>query len=166
MKLKFLSSCAIAFLAAVLLASTPVEQAGAHHGSAPHFDPDDIVTLVGAVKELRFVNPHSWLHFEVENSDGATVEWRCELAGATLLTRRGWSAETLIPGEPIRVTGAMARREDNACAIRSLILADGTDISSGDLPGSESQPELVASVAAVDARPRYLDNGQPNLSGG
>ena len=144
----------IALLVVTLSVLVSAPQASAHHGSAPHFDPDDLVTLDGAVKELRFVNPHSWLHFEVESPDGGPVEWRCELAGATLLTRRGWSAETLIPGEPIRVTGAMARREDNACAIRSLVLADGSDISNGNLPGSESQPELVASDSAIDARSR------------
>jgi hypothetical protein len=154
------------FVAAVVLVSSLVRQADAHHGSAPHFDPDDLVTLDGVVKELKLVNPHSWLHFEVEGADGSLVEWRCELGGATLLGRLGWSSETLIDNEPIRITGARARREDNACAARSIILADGTDIANGEPLDGGSRSELVASTAEADARPRYLDNGQPNLSGG
>ena len=148
------------------IASVSAAIADAHHGSAPHFDPDDLVVLDGIVKELKFVNPHGWLHFEAEGADGTVVEWRCELSGATQLRRLGWTPDTLLPGEPIRITGARARREDNACATRSLILADGTDIANGEPLDGRSRPELVATAAEADARPRYLENGQPNLSGG
>lgn len=149
-----------------LLGLTVLGQTVAHHGAAAHFDPDDIVTLEGVVKELKFVNPHGWVHFEVEDVDGSAVEWRCEIGGATILGRLGWSADTLIPGEPIRIIGERARREDNACATRSIILADGTDIANGEPLGGGFRPEIVASAEQAEARLRYLDNGQPNLSGG
>jgi hypothetical protein len=68
----------------------------AHHGSAPHFDSDDVVNLDGTVTQLNFVNPRSFVHLEVGEADGSTAEWRCELSGASQLRRFGWSRNTLL----------------------------------------------------------------------
>lgn len=154
---------ALALMAVLVLG--PGLQASAHHGSDPHFDPDDPVTLTGTVTELRFVNPHSFLHFVVAGVDGETVEWRCEMGGATRLGRSGWTSETLTPGESVTVSGPRARREEHSCAARSIILANGTDIGGGArIDGTEAQAR-VADARDAERRPRYLDNGQPNLSG-
>ena len=156
-------SSIVAFMGVLIL--TVGVQTHAHHGSAPHFDPDDPVTLTGTVSELRFVNPHSFLHFDVVDADGETVEWRCEMGGATLLGRLGWTNETLTPGQSITVSGPRARREANSCATRSIMLADGTEIGGGArIEGTETQA-VVADAGESGQRPRYLENGQPNLSG-
>ena len=157
------SPSTIAYAAALML--TPGSPAHAHHGSAPHFDPDDPVTFAGTVSELRFVNPHSFLHVEVVGTDGETVEWRCEMGGATGLGRLGWTNETLAPGQSVIVSGSRARREDNSCAARSIVLADGTEIGSGNrIEGTEART-IVAAAGDAAQRPRYLESGQPNLSG-
>ena len=149
-------------MAATLLAAAT---AYAHHGSAPHFDPDDPVTVEGTVSELRFVNPHSFLHFDVIDASGETVEWRCEMGGATNLGRLGWTSETLTAGQSVTVSGPRARREANSCAVRSIVLEDGTEIGGGvQLEGTEARA-TVADVQVIAERPRYLANGQPNLSG-
>lgn len=137
----------------------------AHHGAAPHYDPDDLVTLEGTVAELRLVNPHSFLHVDVIGADGMTVEWRCEMGGATLLGRLGWTSETLTPGQPITLVGERARREEYSCAADSIALADGTEIGNGARIEGTQPRTIVADVADAALRPKYLDNGQPNLSG-
>ncbi|MCZ0952710.1 MAG: DUF6152 family protein [Rhodospirillaceae bacterium] len=154
-------------IAALALASMTAAAvtAYAHHGSAPHFDPEDPVTVEGTVSELRFVNPHSFLHFDVIGADGETVEWRCEMGGATNLGRLGWTSETLTAGQPVTVTGPRARREANSCAVRSIVLADGTEIGGGaQFEGTETRA-TVADAQDTARRPMYLANGQPNLSG-
>ena len=153
------------FALAAALILGPVSQADAHHGSAPHFDPEDPVTLEGTVSELRFVNPHSFLHFDVIGANGETVEWRCEMGGATNLGRLGWTSETLTAGQSVTVSGPRARREANSCAARSIVLADGTEIGGGaQLEGTEARA-TVAEAQDTAQRPMYLANGQPNLSG-
>lgn len=135
----------------------------AHHGSTPHFDRDNTVELRGTVTDLKFVNPHAFVHFSVENDDGTTAVWRCELSGATTLRRQGWTAETLLPGQLINIAGAMARREANACLMDTISLDDGTVISNDTIRRFGELP--VADKSATQDRPRYLENGQPNISG-
>lgn len=155
----------ITFVGAIPLALGSFAQVYAHHGSAPHFDPDDVVSLDGTVIQLRFVNPHTFVHFEVSEADGSTTEWRCELSGASQLRRFGWSRDTLVAGEEIRIVGERARREANSCDTQSIRLADGTDLSRGVyIQGTTEQPRIAGATDAT-LRPRYLENGQPNVSG-
>ena len=152
------------FMMALVL--NPGSQLFAHHGSAPHFDFDDLVTLEGVVTEMHFVNPHSWVHLDVVDSDGLTTSWRCELAGAIQLTRRGWYPDTLAAGHSVRIVGARARREGNACAMETMTLSDGREVlAGGRIEGEAAPAPIVASAAEVSSRPLYLPNGQPNISG-
>ena len=149
-----------------ILTLTPVTHLSAHHGAAAHFDPDDLVTLDGVVTEMRFVNPHAFVHFDVTDESGEIAVWRCELTGATLLRRRGWTPETLVPGQRISLIGAKARREDHSCAVESMVFDDGTAVLGGDrIEGAELR-STVADTSTMPPRSRYLGNGQPNLTGG
>jgi hypothetical protein len=137
--------------------------ASAHHSAVPHFDTSQQIVLDGVVTDFQFVNPHGYFYFDVTSESGEISNWRCELAGATGLRRRGWTEETLVPGQRITVNGSPARREDNHCFTSSFTLEDGTEISrNADLNLLESA--TTAEDEAED-RPQYLDNGQPNLSG-
>lgn len=150
----------LAVIAALIGASVP---ARAHHGSTPHFDPEDPVTLQGVVTDLRFVNPHAFVYFDVTDENGDVAEWRCELSGATTLRRLGWTPETLVPGQAMEISGTRARREDNACLMSAITLADGTAISNETIRRFGVLP--VADSGGISERPRYLANGQPNISG-
>ena len=159
------SSSTALLVHAAFLTVAPAAQVNAHHGAATHYDSDDLVTLDGTVAELRFVNPHSFLHVNVIGADGETVEWRCEMGGATQLGRLGWTSETLTPGQPITLVGETARREENACAADSIVLANGTEIGNGARIEGTAARAIVADAADSTPRRKYLDKGQPNLSG-
>jgi hypothetical protein len=148
--------------------------AHAHHAAAPHFYLDQTITLEGVITEWKFVNPHSYVYLDVTDDDGVTSNWRCSLTTITRLTRRGWTAETLKPGQRVTLTASPARREDNHCFFRSLQFADGITIESGEdiagklgtgdhSPGT-GQPTVAVAEAAPEYQ-RYLPNGQPNLHG-
>src|ERR1700733_15149508 len=65
------------FVAALLFA--PV-RSFAHHSFAAEFDGTKPVTLKGKVTEFEWVNPHSWVHVDVTDENGNTVNWACETA--------------------------------------------------------------------------------------
>ena len=50
----------------------------AHHGFGT-FAMNQDIELTGTITRLDYVNPHSWVHFNVTDKDGTTAEFRCEL---------------------------------------------------------------------------------------
>jgi hypothetical protein len=149
-------SCRLA--AIVAMACAPAGLATAHHGII-NFDLNKELEVTGTVAELAFVNPHSWLYFDVTAADGRVTRWRCELRGATVLRRSGWSEEMFAPGTPITVTGAPDRFEPNTCYVGSIAFADGTRIDRyGQIARSAKAP-------AATERPARRPDGQPNIAG-
>lgn len=140
----------------VLLLLCPL--ASAHHGIA-NFDLNKDVGFTGVIRDIAFVNPHSWLYVDVTNPDGSVTAWKCELRGATVLRRSGWTKEMFVIGSEVTLTGAPDRFDSNTCYMGSIAFADG---SSMDRYG-----QLVAAAPIVDAtnRPATLANGRPNLAG-
>jgi hypothetical protein len=130
--------------------------AWAHHGVA-NFDLNKEITVSGTVARIDLVNPHSWLYLDVAGDAGGVVRWRCELRGATVLRRSGWSPEMFKAGTTITITGAPDRFEPNTCYLGSAAFADGTRI---DRYGQISRPP-----AASVGRPLRHASGVPNLAG-
>jgi hypothetical protein len=130
----------------------------AHHGVA-NFDLNTELEITGTVTRIAFVNPHSWLYLNVTGKDGQTSAWRCELRGATVLKRSGWSPEMFAPGTRVTITGSPDRFEPNTCYLGTVVFADGTRI---DRYGQIKRP--VPPPASAE-RPARLANGRPNFSG-
>ena len=78
---------------------------------------------------------------DVAGEDGRVVPWRCELRGATVLRRSGWSPEMFKAGTTITITGAPDRFEPNTCYLGSALFADGTRV---DRYGQLSRPAAAA----------------------
>ena len=89
-------------LAALLLASPAL----AHHGFAGRYDEEHPVTVTGTVVDLQFINPHSFISFEVTDKNGKTERWQAELGSAGQLhLREGWTRTTLKAGDKITIVG-------------------------------------------------------------
>jgi hypothetical protein len=146
-----------AIAVAVILAGGP---ASAHHGIA-NFDVNREIRITGTVTELLLVNPHSWLHLDVTGPDGRVARWRCELRGASVLRRSGWSPGMFAPGTKVTITGAPDRFTPNTCYLGSALFDDGRRI---DRYGQLRAPAGPAPSAAR-GRPARLPNGRPNLGG-
>ena len=131
--------------------------AHAHHGIA-NFDLNTDIELVGTVTEVDFVNPHSWLYLDVAADDGTATPWRCELRGATVLRRSGWSEDMFPAGLEIRITGSPDRRDPTTCYLGTAFFPDGRSV---DRYGQLTEP--VREVPAD--RPVRLANGDPNIAG-
>jgi hypothetical protein len=114
-----------------------VHPAFAHHSFSAEFDADQPVTLHGKITGMEWINPHSWLHMEVENEDGTTTEWMIEGATPNTLLRRGFTRDAVQPGIEITVIGYRARNGANRANGRDLILADGSRLFMGS-PGTNA----------------------------
>ena len=134
--------------------------ASAHHGII-NFDMNREVDVAGVVTRLAFVNPHAWLYFDVTDRNGRVTAWQCELRGATVLRRSGWSPDMLAPGTRIRVTGAPDRFEPNTCYLGTVAFEDGTRV---DRYGQITRATSSQTTAAIE-RPLRLPDGQPNIAG-
>ena len=147
-----------AVLVAILL-TVPVlvERADAHHG-AGLYDMRKNVELAGKLTRLDFVNPHSYVYFDVVGNDGKVLAMKCEMRSATTLRRSGWSPDMFKPGVSIKVTGHPHREDPTACTVETLTL--------GDKPTLERYQQL-SDAKSVDRtkRPLRLPNGKPNLAG-
>lgn len=135
-----------------------------HHSSAPHFDSSKEVNVAGTITELKLVNPHAYVYFDVTEA-GETANWRCELSSATQLKRWGWSKELFAPGQTIEVTGTPARREDNVCFLKSIKLENGMVIARSTDLTKDVEATAVEVATVKSERSLYLENGQPNLQG-
>ncbi len=92
----------------------------AHHAIGAVYDSSRQVKLDGVVSGFRFVPPHPFVDIEVADRDGRAERWRLELDNHFELVNAGISADTLKPGDKVRVTGSGARNQDRAVYVRSL----------------------------------------------
>jgi len=116
---KVLTSLALA----ALLGGSAVS---AHHSFAVFFDDTKTIEITGSVTEFRFSNPHAIISLEVKNKAGATEEWKAETNAVTLLKRRGWTKDSLKPGEVVTINGWPSRDGANYMRMQTIKKADGT----------------------------------------
>jgi len=74
----------------------------AHHSFAM-FDQANPIELDGVVQEFKYTNPHSYLLLEVKGDDGEPVVWNLEGSAPSILSRDGWSKESLKSGDHVVV---------------------------------------------------------------
>ncbi len=139
---------------ALMLLAAPVS---AHHGIG-RFDPTREITVEGTLTTLDFVNPHSYVHFNTIDADGAVVAMQCEMRAAVVLRRSGWSPDMFVPGVAIKIVGRPHRDDPHYCYADTLTI--------GSAPTLQRYQQLSDDTAASRAdRPSRLPSGKPNLAG-
>ncbi len=100
--------------------------ASAHHSEAG-FDKGTVVAFEGSVLEYSWGNPHVYIVVETTDAGGEPVRWQVETSSTPILTRRGWRADSLRPGETVIVRGHPERDSGRDYALMlSLEREDGT----------------------------------------
>jgi hypothetical protein len=112
----------------VWIAATP---AAAHHAFAAEFDASKPISLEGTITKMEWVNPHSWVHLDVTQSDGTVESWMVEGGPPTSLLRRGFTKRDLPVGAKIFVEGYLAKDGSKKANGRDLTLADGQKLFMG-----------------------------------
>jgi hypothetical protein len=107
-------------VAGVALAALTTLGAGtaayAHHAFAAEFDADAPVLLKGKVVVVEWVNPHTWIHINVPDTDGkgkpkpgTTFNWMIEGGTPNTLLRTGIKRDSLKVGTEVVVRGYQSK---------------------------------------------------------
>ena len=137
--------------------------ASAHHSFAASFTTDEIVRE-GVVNRYVFRNPHVIIFMSVENESGEQAEWMAEGSAATSLRRAGWSADTIQPGELVRISGNAGRDGKLMISMEHVEVLDSDSLAVLRTPSMSGAPTEVAAGENVSI-PLHLADGRPNLTG-
>ena len=111
---------------------SPVVPITAHHSLAAEFDVTRMVTVTGAITNMRWTNPHSWLHVDVKNARGQVEKWEIEFSSPNSLYRRGWRRTDLPPKSIVTVVGYPSRdKTAKVLSASDVKLPDGRTLFAG-----------------------------------
>ena len=117
------SSVVIAAVGAVAFATVTM----AHH-STTMFDMQKTVELKGTVKEFQWTNPHTWTVVEVEGDPAVAGEYGLEGMSPNYLGRRGWTKNSLKPGDKVSIVVRPMRDGSPGGMFVRATLADGREL--------------------------------------
>ena len=109
----------------------------AHHAFASEFDAKRPVKFTGTVTKMLWVNPHAWIYVDVKKPDGTVEEWMVEAGTPNTLLRRGFTKQSLLPGQEISVDGYQSKDGSRRANGRDLTLPDGRTLFLGSADPSE-----------------------------
>ena len=134
------STCPPRIWTVVVLGLALLSPVRAHH-SQSEFDLRARVDVAGTVTKVDWRSPHAWIYVDVADAKGAIVNWSFELPSPTTLMRRGWTRESLKPGDRVTVVGAPARNHPAIAIAVSIKDAGGTPLFTGVTPVNEPRPD-------------------------
>ncbi|MGE3839951.1 MAG: DUF6152 family protein [Vicinamibacterales bacterium] len=104
----------------------------AHHSLAAEFDTSTTVTISGLITDMKWTNPHAWLHVDVRDAKGTVTKWAVEFGSPNSLYRRGWRRTDLPPKVPVTITGYPNRDKSPTIAAIDVKLPDGRTLFAGN----------------------------------
>src|SRR5579883_2879753 len=70
----------------------------AHHGTAG-YDMAKVETVTGTVTKVDWSNPHIVIHLDAKDASGNLQHWSLELSAPLLMTRLGWTKDSIKAGD-------------------------------------------------------------------
>jgi hypothetical protein len=99
----------------------------AHHSFAM-FDQQQEKTLSGVVEKFEWTNPHTFIWLDVANGQ-AVEQWGIEGMSPNFLERRGWTKNTLAPGDKVTVIFHPLRDGSKGGSFVKVVLANGKEMN-------------------------------------
>jgi hypothetical protein len=127
----------VAFGTGLFLLSAPLF---AHHSETAQFDVTKPVDVMGVVKKIEWMNPHIWFYVDVKDAAGKVTTWGFSGLPPGMLVRKGFTKETLKPGDMVKVKGFRAKDGSNNASGNILTLPDGRQVFPGALEVGTAGP--------------------------
>jgi hypothetical protein len=121
-----------------------------HHSVWAEFNRDHPVEMRGRFVAMDWVNPHSWVHFEVTMEDGSKVAWAAETPPPNQLIRQGWRRSDIQPDDEIVVRGYAARNGTLRLWAQSVVIV---------VQNGQQLPEPKTVLALLDPNPDGIPDG-------
>ena len=128
----------------VLICLALASVASAHH-SQSEYDLKGKVEVEGAVTKVEWRSPHAWIYVDVVSDKGETVNWSFELPSPVTLMRRGWTRESVKPGDRVKVTAAPAKNFPTIAIANFIRDGSGTPLFTGTTQVYDLDPDATIS---------------------
>jgi hypothetical protein len=100
----------------------------AHHGDAA-YETNKTLSLRATVTEFDWTNPHCEVRFDVNGGRGTVQHWTVRALGPLMLSRYGWTKESLKMGQMVTVIFRPAKDGEMTGVLDKVVLADGQELS-------------------------------------
>ena len=119
-----LKQAVFAGVVAVAIVLAPRASTHAHHGGGVEYFMDRTLGPVsGTVTSFAFSFPHPQIYFDVKDDAGAVQKWAAVLQlTPTGLRARGWSRDSIKPGDMVSVTYSPHRTAANVGFARRIVV--------------------------------------------
>lgn len=104
---------------AAIVAVSLIVPVWAHH-SHNNYAISEFTQLEGTVKEIHYLNPHSWVYVEVKDTTGQPKLWALEATGPNGLTNNGIKREDVKIGDAVKVRCHRLRDGGTGCLLGFL----------------------------------------------
>ena len=119
--MKSIRAPALALGIGVLILSIPMR---AHHGTTA-YDSAKTLKLKGTVTDFNWVNPHVSLGWDVKADNGGVEHWVVELTSPGMLTRSGWSHDSVKAGDEVTIYLHPTKNGSKWGIFQRVVFADG-----------------------------------------
>jgi len=117
-------SICIAFIACAFVAAPYVSLAHHSHGN---YDVREYTEMEGTVARVIWLNPHVWVHLDVDDGNGGTVTWALEGGSIREISKHGWRKDSLQPGDRISVRCHALRDGAEGCLLGYITQEGGEE---------------------------------------
>lgn len=138
----------LATVIALMVCDAP---ASAHHAFSAEFDAKKPVHLEGVVTKVELINPHAWIHIDVQSPDGKVSSWMIEAGSPNVLLRRGFTKNTVVPGTRVVVDGYQAKDSSLRANGRDIALPGGRKLFLGSSGTGAPYDDPLANIAPFGA---------------
>jgi hypothetical protein len=152
---------ALCALRATAISLILLSTSAAHHSRA-NFDLDTVVEYTGVVTRFEWTNPHTAIYVQTTTPSGETIELEVEGNSIPTMIRRGWSRDSLRPGDRVVVRGNPDVDPDRYFLYFSSVAKDGTVI--GDRPAPSNR--LSEATGSTDFTGVWAPTGSFGSSSG
>jgi hypothetical protein len=110
-------------LAGAVLAGTPSLTLAHHGGGVEYFMDQTRGPITGVVTSFSFSFPHPYIQFDVKDETGTVQKWSAVMQlTPTRLRARGWTRDSVKPGDMLTVTYSPHRTAPNVGFARRLVV--------------------------------------------